>query len=302
MLVFVLAACGTSDDGDTAGSGEADGADEAGEMPSELIMGFVPSSESDQIADTVEPLAERLSEELGIPVSGQVMTNYTGLVEAMGNDQVHIGFIPAFGYVLATDRYPQVEVILKSVRNGSGTYRAQYTVLADSDIESIEDLEGKVWVYSDLASTSGYLFPAAQLVTEYDVPADGIDSFFGNQIQAGSHDNALITVLEGGADVATTFEDAREIIEGDYPEAMEDLRVIGYTEEIPNDTISVLNTLPQELIDQIRDVFLSFNEDEDMIKILNDVYRWDAIEEASDDEYDIVRETYELFSDQVSLD
>lgn len=302
MLVFVLAACGTSDDGDTAGSGEADGADEAGEMPSELIMGFVPSSESDQIADTVEPLAERLSEELGIPVRGQVMTNYTGLVEAMGNDQVHIGFIPAFGYVLATDRYPQVEVILKSVRNGNGTYRAQYTVHADSDIESIEDLEGKVWAYNDLASTSGYLFPAAQLVTEYDVPVDGIESFFGGQVQTGSHDNALITVLEGGADVATTFEDAREIIEGDYPEAMEDLRVIGYTEEIPNDTISVLNTLPQELIDQIRDVFLSFNEDEDMIKILNDVYRWDAIEEASDDEYDIVRETYELFSDQVSLD
>lgn len=303
-LAIALAACGTTEE-DTTETPAADPAEEttdeaAGEdaveeadMPDELVMGFVPSQDSANIADTIAPLADRLSEELGIPVRGEVMTNYTATVEAMGNDQVHIGFIPAFGYVLATDRYDHIEAVLKSVRHGSSTYKAQYTVRADSDIESLEDLEGKIWAVPDLTSTSGYLFPAAQLMDEYGV--ENVEDFFSNIIQAGSHDNALIQVLEGDADVATTFDDARTAIEGDYPEAMEDLRVLGYTADIPNDTISVNTNLPQSLIDQIIEVFLSFNDDEEMLEIMDSVYNWTGIDTAQDSDYDIVRSTYEKF-------
>ncbi|MDT8859568.1 phosphate/phosphite/phosphonate ABC transporter substrate-binding protein [Alkalihalobacillus sp. MEB130] len=303
VLAITLAACGAADEPaeETPAADpteETDATDEAGDdatadYPSELVMGFVPSQDSANIADTVAPLADRLTEELGIPVRGEVMTNYTATVEAMGNDQVHIGFIPAFGYVLATDRYDHIEAVLKSIRHGSSTYRAQYTVRADSDIESLEDLEGKIWALADLTSTSGYLFPAAQLMDDYGV--EDVESFFSNIIQTGGHDNSLIQVLEGDADVATTFEDARESIVGDYPEAMEELRVLDYTDEIPNDTISVSTNLPQELIDRIVEVFLSFNEDEEMLEIMDSVYNWTGIDTASDSDYDVVRSVAEKF-------
>ncbi|MFC0557758.1 phosphate/phosphite/phosphonate ABC transporter substrate-binding protein [Halalkalibacter alkalisediminis] len=298
-LTFALVACGAADE--PAGTGaDTEAPETTAELPSEIIMGFVPSQDSDKIADTVEPLADRLSEELGVPVRGQVMTNYTALVEAMGNDQVHIGFIPAFGYVLATQRYDNVEAVLKSIRHGSSTYKAQYTVRADSDIQSLEDLEGKIWAFPDLASTSGYLFPAAQLMDDHGV--ENVEDYFSDMIQAGSHDNALVMVLEGDADVATTFDDARTAIQGDYPEAMEDLRVLDYTAEIPNDTISVNTNLPADFIERLREVFLSFNEDEEMITIMDEVYNWTGIDTAADSDYDVVRSTAEKFSDQVSLD
>ncbi|MBU9723473.1 MULTISPECIES: phosphate/phosphite/phosphonate ABC transporter substrate-binding protein [Bacillaceae] len=276
-------------------------ANEDDALPDEIVMGFVPSQDSDQIADTVVPLAERLSEELGISVRGEVMTNYTALVEAMGNDRVHIGFIPAFGYVLATERYDHIEAILKSIRHGSSTYKAQYTVRNDSDIGSLADLEGKVWAFPDLASTSGYLFPAAQIMDEFGVT--DVEGWFGDLIQAGSHDNALVTVFEGDADVATTFDDARTGLVDDYPEMMEETRVIGYTNDIPNDTISVnTNTFSAEYINKITEVFLSFNDDEHMISIMDEVYNWTGIDTANDSEYDVVRTLYEYFSDSVSLD
>src|SRR5690625_4845202 len=128
-LALVLAACGGSDD--SANDAENTDTDNdtteesEGMIPETIVMGFVPSQDSDTIADTVEPLAERLGEELGVEVQGQVMTNYTALVEAMGSNQVHIGFIPAFGYVQAKEEY-DIEVILKSIRHGSDTYKAQY--------------------------------------------------------------------------------------------------------------------------------------------------------------------------------
>lgn len=278
-LSLVLVACG-DDETDT------------------LVMGFVPSQDSENIADTVEPLAEKLSEELGVTVEGKVMTNYNSLVEGMGSNQIQIGFIPAFGYVLANEQY-DVEVILKSMRDGEESYKAQYVVRADSGIDSLEDLEGKIWTFSDKGSTSGYLFPAKQLMEMFDLEtATELESeFFGNVIQAGGHDTAAISVLEGDADVATTFDDVRDTLVGDYPDIMDELEIVDYTVEIPNDTISVTQELSDDLVDQIREAFLSFNDDPEMIEIMDEVYNWDGIAEAEDEEYQIVKDTYHQFKE-----
>ncbi|WLD94153.1 phosphate/phosphite/phosphonate ABC transporter substrate-binding protein [Alkalihalobacillus sp. AL-G] len=290
LLTIGLTACGTSG-GSNGGNGGT---------PEKIIMGFVPSQDSDKIADTVKPLADKLGEELGIEVEGKVMTSYSALVEAMGSNQVQVGFLPAFGYVLANEKH-NVEVILKSERYGSGTYKAQYVVRADSGIDSIEDMKDKTWAIPDLTSTSGFLFPAAQIMDKFEVK-DVQSGFFKTTVEAGSHDSAIIAVYEGDADVATTFDDARTTVEEDYPDVMEKLKVVAYTDEIPNDTISVTEELDDEFVQKIKETFLSFNEDEEMIQIMNDVYSWDAIIEAEDKEYDVVRSTYEKFQESISVD
>src|SRR5699024_5537098 len=115
-----------------------------------LVIGFFPAQDSDKMADTIEPLAERLSEELGMRVEGSVMTNYNALVDAMGANEIQIGFIPAFGYILANEEY-DAQVILKSLRNGEGSYKAQYLVKTDDDIEELTELENVVWALPDKA-------------------------------------------------------------------------------------------------------------------------------------------------------
>ncbi|SHG32430.1 phosphate/phosphite/phosphonate ABC transporter substrate-binding protein [Ornithinibacillus halophilus] len=286
-LSLVLAACGGND----------------ASNPDTLVIGFVPSQDSGSIADTVEPLAEKLGEELGKEVDPRVMQNYSALVEAMGSNQVHIGFIPAFGYVLANQEY-DVEVILKSIRYGSGTYKAQYLVRSDSGIESLEDLEGKVWAYGDQLSTSGYLFPANQLMEEfgYESAPELESEFFSNTVQTGGHDNSALEVYNGEADVATTFDDVRTELEEEYPDIMDKLTVLTHTDEIPNDTISVTSELDDELVQEIKDIFLSFNDDEEMIQIMDEVYNWDAIDEATDEEYQVVKDTYQKFRDNITID
>ncbi|MDQ0160312.1 phosphate/phosphite/phosphonate ABC transporter substrate-binding protein [Alkalibacillus salilacus] len=287
-VVAFLAACGS-------------GSDEGN--PDTLVMGFVPSQDSETIADTVEPLAEELGNILDKEVEPRTMTSYNGVIEGMGSGQVHIGLIPAFGYVMAHQDY-DVEVILKSVRHGSETYKAQYLVQEDSDIESLDDLEGKSWVYGDAASTSGFLFPASQLMDKYDLEsqADLTSEFFSEANAVGAHDTAALEVYEGGADVATTFDDVRDNLEEDYPDIKDKTRVLDYTEEIPNDTVSVISELDDELVSDIREAFLSFNEDEEMLQVMNDVYTWDAIVEAEHEDYQVVEDTYERFQDSISLE
>lgn len=162
-------------------------------------------------------------------------------------------------------------------------------------MEDLVEREGLTWAYPDTLASAGYLFPASHLM---DMGVDDLDTHFKHS-QVGGYDNALIALLDGQADFATTFDDARDIIEKDHPDAKEKIRVLGYTEPIPNDTISVRSDLDEELVDKIRDGFLSFNDDEEMLEVLFNIYSWTGITEAKSEDYDIVRDVYERFEDSI---
>src|SRR5699024_4076452 len=131
--------------------------------------------------------------------------------------------------------------------------------------------------FSDEGSTAGYLFPAKHLMEEldFDSASDLENDFFDSLIEVGGHDTAAEAVLEGDADVATTFDDFRDNLEEDYTSIREDLKVVDYTNAIPNDTISVPDELSDDLVENIREAFLAFNDDPEMIEIMNEVYNWD---------------------------
>lgn len=265
-----------------------------------LILGFIPSSDAGEIATTAEPLAEYLSEELGVEVVAEVMVDYTGLIEAMRTQQVDIGFLAPFSFVQAEER-AEVEVLLKSVRYGSDTYVAQYVTHVDSGLDSIEDLiaeEGLVWAYPDVLSTSGYLFPASQLT---DMGVEDLEDHF-DQIAVGGHDNAIIQVYDGQADFATTFDDARENVEEDLEDVMDQLQVIGTTEDIPNDTISVRSGLSDEWKEKITEAFLAINDNEEVLQVMNDIYNWDGLAVAESEDYDVVRDVFKMFEDELTED
>lgn len=283
--ILLLSACGT------------DEAETNGEEVEELVLGYFPSADVENMAASARPLEEYLSEQLDIPVTGQVMTDYTGLIEAMRNQNADIAFLPPFAFVQAEER-ANVEVILKAIRDGSESYVAQYNVAADSDIDSIDDLvdtEGLVWAFTDYTSTSGYLFPAQQLM---DLGVAELESHF-TTIDVGAHDAAILSVLDGQADFATTFEDARVRLEDEIPDIYDQIRVIGTTEEIPNATVSVRSELPEDLKERIQEVFLNMNNDMEMLAVLEDVYNWEGFAPAESEDYDVVRDVYSEFEELI---
>src|SRR5690625_3293616 len=111
--------------------------EEAGDVPESLVLGMVPSREADAIVDSLEPLAELLTAELGIPVEHFVSTNYTGLVEAIGTGRVDIGMFGPSALVQAMDVH-DAEVILAVTRQGSTSFRAQFNARCDSGIAAFE--------------------------------------------------------------------------------------------------------------------------------------------------------------------
>ncbi|AOY78148.1 phosphate/phosphite/phosphonate ABC transporter substrate-binding protein [Clostridium formicaceticum] len=257
------------------------------EEKEEMIrMGFVPMRDGDKLIESVEPLAEMLSEEIGIKVEAFTATNYVGVVEGLGSGQVDFGFMPPFAYVLANSE-SNAEVILTALNSsGESSYRSQFLVRKDANINSFQDIKNKKVAFVDPSSTSGYLFPGAHLIGEgIDIEKD-IAYFY-----SGGHDKALQLLLNGDVDVATTFVDARQRYEKDFPNAMNETEILGYTKDIPNISVTLRGDMDAATQEKIKSALLNIAETEEGAKLLKELFNIYGFSEATDEDYDIIRET-----------
>ncbi len=252
----------------------------------EIVMGFVPMQDGDKLIESVQPLADMLAEEIGIKVRAFTATNYVGVVEGLGSGQVDFGFIPPFAYVLANSEN-NAQVILTALNSsGKSNYRSQFLVRTDSPIQSFDDVRGKVVAFVDPQSTSGYLFPGAHL------KGQGIDLEKDIQyIYAGGHDKALQLLLNGDVDVATTSVDIRQRYAKDFPTAMEETRVLGYTDYIPNISVTVRGSLDIEMQNKIKNALMKIAETEEGAELLKTLFNMYGFVEATDSDYDVIRDT-----------
>jgi phosphonate transport system substrate-binding protein len=257
-------------------------------------MAFVPSLDAQSVLSTAQPLADALNRETGLYFDVSVPTSYTAVIEAMGAGQIDLAWLATFAYVLAHEKYG-AEVILTTVRQGSKTYRSQIVTRADSGIRSLEDLRGKKFAFVDSASASGFLYPVALLA------ANNIDhkSSFAETVNAGGHDKVVIAVYNRQVDAGATFgnsietgapTDARTLVASTIPDVMDQVVPIAVTEPIPNDTVSVRRGIDPTITSRIRTALLNLSQTADGQKLLRDLYNINGLAEASDADYNSVRE------------
>ena len=262
--------------------------------PEVLEVQLIPSRDTAVLDAQRGPLEELLEAELGMEVNVTVATDYNGLIEAMASNQVHVGLLAPASYVLAADE-GAAEVILKALRydvddNGNQLttlvdgYKSQLVVASDSGITGVADLVGKRIAISSFTSTSGFVWPANLLADNNIDPQTDV-----TWVNAGGHDNAILSVINGDADAAFTFKDARTLVVGDYPNVNDQVIFLQDTENIPNDTIAVIPTLDPDLKEKIQDAFLAIAADADKIAVMDAIYSHKGYALAVDSDYDIVR-------------
>ena len=212
-----------------------------------LVLAFVPSQDSQRVLETGSILARMIEVATGYRVRAEVPTSYVATVEAMCAGRVDIAFLAPFAYVLAHQRC-EADVRLVSVRAKLPFYKAQILYRADLNVKTLNDLRGKKFAFVTPASASGYLFPAALL------KKNGIDPdrFFSQVLFAGGHDRVVLAIYTGSVDAGATFgdevfSDARTTVIRQYADVNDKVKVLMYTDPIPNDTVSFRRDLPDEV-------------------------------------------------------
>jgi phosphonate transport system substrate-binding protein len=314
-MAMVVAAC-SSDSGDTTTTGAtattttaaattttaaattttaAPGSD-LGTADNPIRVLFVPSVDAQVITSGGEILADALNAATGLEYEVAIPTSYAATAEEMcAAPDGTMAFIPGLLYVLASDLCG-VDVSFKAVRFGYDVYWTEFLVPRDSDVSSIEDLEGLTWAYPDAGSTSGYMVPTVMF--------DDAGGTAGETVEAGGHPQAVLAVYNGDADFATVFYspwlntadggeqwdgssenadipadlvdscavtpedrlfcgdyrvlDARANVRTDAPDIVQEVKIAFISPEIPNDTLSFGSAFPAELRTQIEDALVAF--------------------------------------------
>jgi phosphonate transport system substrate-binding protein len=263
-----------------------------GSKKNPIKMYFVPSMEASKVVTSAEAIADQLQKDTGYYFKVAVPTSYAAVIEAMGTGEADVAWLATYAYILAHDKYGAV-VRLSTVRNGLNKYRGQFIAKTNSGIKKIEDIQGKTVAFTDAASTSGFIYPSAVL------KAKGIKP--KTYIFAGGHPQAVLSVYSGNADVGCTYwsppnqegipQDARLKLISTYPDVFEKISIIGYTDWIPNDTVTMRKGLSPEIQDKIVSALLAFVNTPEGKKVMKNLYDIDGLNKATDEDYNIVRET-----------
>jgi phosphonate transport system substrate-binding protein len=290
-LAWLLAGCrggGNAPASQNPGaSRSSSGAEAVGTAARPITMVFVPSVNAEKLATSADELAKLLEKETGYKVKGSVGNSYSAVIEAMGAGRVDIGWLNPFGYVLAHDKYG-VEPLLITTRRGSRSYFGLIITRKDSGISSLKDLKGKRFAFVDPLSTSGTIYPQLAMM------AAGIDpkKDLGQTVFAGGHDKVVIAVYQKQVDAGAIYggggTDARARVEGTIPDVMQQTKIIGQTDPIPNDNVSVRKDLPADAKKKLKTALLKISKTDQGRRILEE-YDIDGLEPVQDSDYDTLR-------------
>jgi phosphonate transport system substrate-binding protein len=221
--------------------------------PPELVFGMTPVVGVEATRARFAPLAEYMSDQLGIPVRLLVADSYGSLIEKMVAGEVDLAKLSPLAYVRVRQKIPEMKLVATHVANGSATYSSYLVALQDNKFSVLESPKGARMCFADPDSTSGYLYPAAYLQSRGIVPGRDLSFKF-----AGDHRACLDGLFAGRYDIAATWAGAiRDARQSGLD--VGELAIVAKTGRIPYDAYCVRPDLDKEIAGRIQRLLLRTN-------------------------------------------
>ena len=238
----------------------------------ELTFAIIPAENATGVIERYTPFVDYLSKQLGVKVNLRVANDYAAIIEGQRAGNIHIASYGSASFARALITGVKVEAFGIDVNaDGSKGYYSVFYVKKDSPYKSIEDLKGKNLGLVDPNSTSGNNVP------RFALDQKGIDpeTYFGKVVYTGSHENAVLALVQGTVDVAanawTDDQDSylmRMITKGmlknadGTPMKYEDFRIIAKSDPILNGPLAYLSDMPADLKAKIADAFFNLRKND----------------------------------------
>jgi phosphonate transport system substrate-binding protein len=247
MTALILGACGNQ----TVQEGEI----------TEIRIAQLIDEDNPDSGVIFEDFRAALEDYLGIPVTGIEGVAHLPAIEAMRAGNLEIMWGSPFVYLLAS----QAADVERLVVTDSPTAQNKTVfITANDEVESISDLEGRSFAFISASSSSGFLYPMYHLMNELNLDQDSImaSTFFRNVSFSGRQDASVMGVIHGDYDGAAVGNLNLQNFIASGMISADDFRVIATTETIPFPGYIVSRRLPNELLEQIRDFMLAYDQRE----------------------------------------
>lgn len=147
--------------------------------------------------ESYSPFLKYLESKLNRPVELIQRRTYLEINDLIERGEVDVAFVCTSAYVQGHDTFGMELLVAPQVK-GKTTYNSMLIVPADSTAQSMRDLRGKVFAFTDPISLTGRVYPT-YLVQQLGFTPE---EFFARTFFTYSHDEAIRAVASGVADGA----------------------------------------------------------------------------------------------------
>lgn len=263
-----------------------------------------------------------------------VGTTYEATGEALSAGSVDVGLIPGGTYVLYDDG---AEVLLTATRKGLSndsdnskewndnkpttqidkqvTYYRSIIIAGPSakgqelaakvnagEELTWDDIKDAKWGVRGISSSAGYIYPYLYLQNKFGKTITDLTTV----VEMDNYNTAMAQLATGQIDVTVAFADARMDNEpkwqAEYNGAnsiWDDTNIIGVTDPIYNDTVSVSKnspTMTPELKEALANAFINLAQTEEGKAVIK-IYNHEGYERASSEDYDNERKAQEIMKE-----
>ncbi|MBZ0315713.1 MAG: phosphate/phosphite/phosphonate ABC transporter substrate-binding protein [Anaerolineae bacterium] len=214
-------------------------------------------------AESYQPLIEYLSSKLNRPVELVQRRTYAETNQLLQAGKVDIAFVCTSAYIAGHDDFGMELLVAPQVKT-EAVYYSVLIVPFDSPAESMADLKGKVFAFTDPISFSGRVYPT-YLVAQLDSdPSD----FFERTFFTYSHDNAIKAVAEGLADGAAVDSLVYDFALQNDPTLAQQVRVIHRSSAFAIPPVVTGPQIRPQLKATLQEILLGMDNDPEGQKVL----------------------------------
>ena len=227
--------------------------------PAKLNFGVIPTDSSANMTERFDSLVKYLEKKVGVQVELKTATDYAAVITGMQFKHIDFAYFGPKSYVEAATRANADAFALEVTMDGSKGYHGVIITREGSGLNTIQDLKGKTWAFTDPNSTSGTLVPMVYFLQELKIDPD---KYFSKVIYSGSHEASMLSVKNGRIDGASTNDLDMARGNGKEWNQEKDFNIIWRSPLIPGSPIAYRKDLPDSLKRALKDAFLAYNDPE----------------------------------------
>ncbi len=213
--------------------------------------------------ESYSPFLSYLEEKLHRPVELIQKRTYLEVNDLIEHGEVDIAFVCTSAYIQGHDTFG-MELLVAPQVDGKTVYNSYLIVPASSSAQSMKDLHGKVFAFTDPISLSGRVYPS-YLVQELGFTSEAVpwtpEEFFGRTFYTYSHDEAIRAVASGVADGAAVDSLVYEYAVARDPSLAEKVKIIHRSPDFGIPPVVVSPFTRPQVKEDLQSLFLEMAND-----------------------------------------
>ncbi len=211
------------------------------------LFGIAPLEAALVMKKKFEPLIKYLNTTLNLKFESLVASSYEDSIEDIGKGTAMIAYMTPSTYLNAHKKYG-VKPIVFAIKNGSPTYKSAIVAAKNSAINTITDIKGKKVAFGAEMSTGSTLVPKA-MIKSAGITLENLALYE----YLGAHDVVVKAVIEGEFDAGCVMDSVAE-------EYKDSVKVIAYSEPIPQFPICISGGIDKDLESKIKKLLLDITD------------------------------------------